>query len=124
MYGCSNNDTHPGEAHGLLTETVQLWVVQLVKNSALDHLILPPDGDRTGAEPLEEQFIFGVKLNVLNLRGVLERVHVFGVDHIGFWHPRGLHKSSLKTVEIDSLKKDMVSGVITTTVKKKQYMLD
>lgn len=124
MYGCSNNDTHPGEAHGLLTETVSLRVVQLVKNSALDHLILPPDGDRTRAEPLEEQFISGVKLNVLNLGGVLERVHVFGVDHIGFWHPRGLHKSSLETVEIDSLKKDMVSGVITTTVKKTQYMLD
>lgn len=71
MHECSDNDAHPGEAHGLLTETVQLRVVQLVKHSALNHLILPPDGDRTGAEPLEEQFIFGVKFNVLNLRGVL-----------------------------------------------------
>lgn len=123
MYGCSDNDAHPGEADGLLIETVQLRVVQLVKNSALDHLVLPPDGHRTGAEPLEEQLIFGVKLNVLNLRRVLERVHIFGVDHIGLWHPRGLRKSSLKTVEIDSLKKDMVSRVITTTVRKTQYML-
>lgn len=95
MHEYSDNDAHPGEVHGLLGETVQLRVVQLVKHSALNHLILPPDGDRTGAEPLEEQFIFGVKLNVFNLRGVLERVRVFGVDHIGFWHPRGLHKPCL-----------------------------
>lgn len=124
MDECSDNDAHPGEAHGFLTETVQLRVIELVKHSALNHLILPSDGDRTGAEPREEQFIFGVKLNVLNLRGVLECVHVFGVDHIGFWHPRGLHKPRFQTVEIDFLKKDMVSRVITTTVKKTQYMLD
>lgn len=124
FHACLDNDAHPGEAHGFLTETVQFRVVQLVKHSALNHLILPPDGDCTGAEPLEEQFIFGVKRNVLNLRGVPECVRVFGVDHIGFWHPRGLHKPCLQTVEIDSLKKDMVSRVIPTTVKKRQYMLD
>lgn len=124
MHECSDNDAHPGEEHGLPTESVQLRVVQLVKHSALNHLILPPDGDCTCAEPLEEQLVFGVKLNVLNLRSVLERVHVFGVDDIGFWHPRGLHKPRFQTMKIDSLKKHMVSRVITTTVKKTQYMLD
>lgn len=93
--GLSDNDAHPGEAHGLLAGSVPLRAVQQVKCSALDHLLLPPNGDGTCAELLEELLIFRVKLNVLDLGGGPERVHVFGVGHVGFWHPGGLHEPRL-----------------------------
>lgn len=120
----SDNDAHPGEARGLLAGSVELGAVQQLKRPALDHLLLPPNGDGTCAELLEEPLIFRVKLNILDLRGGPERVHVFGVDHVGFWHPGGLREPRLQTVEVDALKKDMVSWVITTTVKKTQYMFN
>lgn len=120
----SDNDAHPGEAHGLLAGSVQLGAVQQVKCSALNHLLLPPNRDGTCAELLEEPLIFRVKLNVLNLRGGPQRLRVFGVDHVGFWHPGRLHEPRLQTVEVYALKKDMVSRVITTTVKKTQYMFN
>lgn len=120
----SDNDAHPGEARGLLAGSVRLGAVQLVKGAALDHLRLPPNGDRTCAELREEQLIFTVRRNVLHLGGGPEHVRVFGVDHVGFRHPGGLHEPRLQTVEIDALKKDMVSRVITTTGKKTQYMFN
>lgn len=120
----SDNDAHAGEAHGLLAGSVELGPVQQVKRPALEHLLLPPNGDGTCAELLEEPLIFRVKLNVLVLGGGPGRVRDFGVDHVGFWYPGGLRESRLQAVEVDALKKDMVSRVITTTVKKTQYMFN
>lgn len=113
---CLQNDAHPGCPHSLMT--VQFGVVQLVKHAAVDHLRLPLQGDGACAELPEECFILGIKLNVLVLRRVPELVHILGVDHVGFWHPGGLHQPSLQTMEIDVLEKCVASWVITTTVKK------
>lgn len=89
------NDAHPGFPRGLAAVAVQFGVVQLVEHSAVDHLLLPADGDGACAELPEEFLVLGIERDVLDLRGVPELVHVLGVDHVGFWHPGGLHQPRL-----------------------------
>ncbi len=108
------NDAHTGFPHGLKAVTVQFGVVQFVEHSAVDHFLLPLDGDAACAELPEEFLVLGIKRDVLDLRGVPELVRVLGVDHVGFWHPGGLHQPRLQTMEIDALEKHMVSWVLTT----------
>lgn len=100
--------------------SVQCGVIQLVKHSTVNHLFLPPDGDGTCAELLEKLLILIIKHDVLGLGGVGEFLYVLGVDHIGLWHPGGLHQPRLQTMEIDILEKGMASWVITTTGTKER----
>lgn len=109
------NDAHAGFECSVTVEPVQL-----IKHSAVNHLLLPLDGDGPCAELLEEFLILGIKLNVLYFRAVLNLVHVLGIDHVGLWHPRRWHQAHLQTVEIDTVEKCMVSGVATTTARKTQ----
>ena len=97
---------------------VQFGVVQFIEQPAVNHLLLPLDGDCACAELPEEFLILGVELNVLDLRGDLELVCVLGVDHVGLWHPGGLHQPRVQTMEIDALEKHVVSWVTTASTKK------
>lgn len=92
---------------------VQLGVVQFIEHSAVNDFLLPADGDCTCAELLEESLIRGIDLDILDLRVVPQLISIFGIDHIGFWHPGGLLQPCLQTVEVDILEKIMVSWVVT-----------
>lgn len=99
--------------------TIHFVVVQFVKHSAVDHLLLPADGDGACAELLEELLILALELDGgLDLGGVPELVRVLGVDHVGFWHPGRLHQPGLQTTEIDGLEKRVGPWVIPATIKK------
>lgn len=103
---------------------VQSGLVQLVEHPSVDHLLLPADGDRPRAELLVEFLIFGLKLNILHLGDVPERVRVVGVHHVRFWRPGGLQQAGLQATEIDALEKRVVSWVIAVTVGEKQKTFD
>lgn len=110
------NNARPG-----FERSITVWSVQLIKHSAVNHLLLPLDGDCPCAELLEEVLILGIKLNDLYFRAAPTVVHLFGIDHIGLWHPRGWHQPHLQTMETDTAEKCMVSWVATTSTRKTQF---
>lgn len=121
---CLQNGAQLRRPHILKAEAVLTGVVQLIEHSAVDHLPLPLDGDCTRAELLVEFFIFGIQHNVLIFRGVSKLVHVIGVDHVGFWHPGGLHQPGLQAEEVNVLEKHVFSWVITASGRKTQHVID
>lgn len=95
-------------------------IIQFTEHAAVNHLLLPLDGDCTCAELLEEFPIPGLKLDMLDLRGVPELARVLGVDHVGLRHPGGLHQPCFQTMEIDALEKSVFSWIIATNMKEEK----
>lgn len=111
---CSEKDAQPGFPRSLSVALDDRGAVQLVKHAAVNHLLLPLHGHCARAELPEELLILGVKRDVLDVRVVLELVRVFGVDHVGLWHPGGLQQARLQSVEVDAVEELVASWVIAS----------
>lgn len=78
-------------------------VIELVKQSGVEHLLLPWDGHSACAELLKEFIVIGVKLDALDLGELCDIARVLGIDYVGLWHPGGWHQAGLQTGEVDGL---------------------
>ncbi len=119
---CLQNEAEAGRPHRL--PVVQFGVVQFIKHAAVNHLPLPLRGDCACVELPEEFLILGIKLYVVDLRGVSQLLHVLRVDHVGFWHPGGLHQPGLQTMEGNVIEKGVASWVTAARVKKIQQVFN
>lgn len=94
-------------------------VVELVKESGFDHLILPWDRHSARRELLEEFVILVIKHDALDLGELSNIASVLGVHNVGLGHPRRLGQTGLQTGEVDVLEEFMLSGVLTVVPEER-----
>lgn len=87
-------------------------VIELIKQSGVDHLLLPWDGHSACAELLKELIVIGVKLDALDLGELCDIARVLGIDHVGLWHPGGWDQAGLQTGEVDGLEPLVLPGIL------------
>ena len=89
-------------------EPFPVWVIKLVKESTVNHLLLPWNWHCARAELFEKLFIIGVKLDPFDLREVPDVPHVFGIDDVGLGHQGRLDKPRLQTRKADGFEERML----------------
>lgn len=96
-----------------------VWVVKLIKESIVNHLLLPWNRHCSCTEFLKKLLIIGIKFNPFNLREVPDITCVFSVHNIGFGHPWRWNKPRLQPRDVDGFEELMFPRV--TPMGKKQF---